>query len=118
MKLARLDFCWVGGGRKQKKHVQESNTQKGKKKKFKSLITVSDTSNMRSSIWEKYKLAAIILASKHTSLVTSGVTRGFPAVHIRYILSEKTTIMIEEIILCECLRESDAAMEEITSFCH
>ena len=100
---------------------KESNTQKGKKerkKKFKSLITVSDTSNMRSSIWEKYKLAAIILASKHTSLVTSGVTRGFPAVHIRYILSEKTTIMIEEIILCECMRESDAAMEEITSFCH
>ena len=118
MKLARLDFCWVGGGRKRKKHVQESNTQKGKKKKFKSLITVSDTSNMRSSIWEKYKLAAIILASKHTSLVTSGVTRGFPAVHIKYILSEKTTIMIEEIILCECMRESDAAMEEITSFCH
>lgn len=36
------------------------------------------TSNMRSSICEQYKFEAIILASKHTSLVTSGVTLGFP----------------------------------------
>lgn len=46
--------------------------------KVRSLIP---TSNMRSSIWEKYRSAAIILANKHTSLVTSGVTLGFPAVH-------------------------------------
>jgi hypothetical protein len=70
---------------------------------FKSLINVSDTSNMRSSIWEKYKLAAIILASKHTSLVTSGVTRGFPAVHTRYILSEQSTIIMEGMVLCACV---------------
>ena len=70
---------------------------------FKSLINVSDTSNMRSSIWEKYKLAAIILASKHTSLVTSGVTRGFPAVHTRYILSEQSTIIMEGMVLCVCV---------------
>lgn len=44
-----------------------------------------DTSNIRSSIWEKYKLAAIILANKHTSRVTSGVTLGFPAAHIKQI---------------------------------
>jgi hypothetical protein len=38
---------------------------------------------MRSSISEQYKFAAIILASKQTSLVTSGVTLGFPA--LKYI---------------------------------
>ena len=37
---------------------------------------------MRSVICEKYILAAIILANKHTSLVTSGVTLGFPVVHM------------------------------------
>lgn len=36
------------------------------------------TSNIRSSICEKYKFAAINLANKQTSLVTSGVTLGFP----------------------------------------
>lgn len=40
------------------------------------------TSNIRSSIWALYKLAAIILANRHTSLVTSGVTLGFPVVDI------------------------------------
>ena len=38
------------------------------------------TSNIRSSTWLMYKFAAIILDSKHTSLVTSGVTLGFPTV--------------------------------------
>jgi len=33
---------------------------------------------MSSSSPEKYKFAAIIRDSKHTSLVTSGVTLGFP----------------------------------------
>jgi hypothetical protein len=37
-----------------------------------------NTSNISSSIWELYKFAAIILANKDTSLVTSGVTLGFP----------------------------------------
>jgi len=41
------------------------------------------TSNIRSSIWALYKLAAIILANRHTSLVTSGVTLAFPVVDIR-----------------------------------
>lgn len=53
-----------------------------------------DTSNIRSSIWEKYKLAAIILANKHTSRVTSGVTLGFPAVHIKQMLRYRSNKII------------------------
>lgn len=49
--------------------------------KFDETVCVSSsesTSNISSSIWELYKFAAIILANKDTSLVTSGVTLGFP----------------------------------------
>lgn len=42
------------------------------------------TSNMRSSICEKYTLAAIILANKQTSLVTSGVTLGLPVIYFKH----------------------------------
>jgi hypothetical protein len=48
---------------------------------------------MRSSICAQYKFAAIILASKQTSLVTSGVTLGFP-VFVKVLVHNAQTVAV------------------------